>query len=268
MVHALSAFLDFCYLVRRSVIDEVALDAIDNALARFHRNCIAFCAIRPGGFSLPRQHSHKHYRHLIQLFGAPNGLCSSITESKHIKAVKELWRCSSHFEALGQMLLTNQRIDKLAACRVDFKECGMLLGSCAALIVPPEPAPNLLDVPVNLNDGDSDPADGPRIFAQVILAKKKGMPVFLCLLFCNHDLCMIQHLVIHTIYSNSPPQSIAPNSQFLSDIFSLINFTHIHHYLDLKLSLTNALTFVAKFPSSNRPLPCFLPQVTNRGQVA
>jgi len=63
----------------------------------------------------------KHYRQLVQLYGAPNELCSSITESKHIKAVKEPWRRSSHFEALGQMLLTNHRLDKLAACRIDFK---------------------------------------------------------------------------------------------------------------------------------------------------
>ncbi|KAJ7913803.1 hypothetical protein B0H13DRAFT_2004115 [Mycena leptocephala] len=46
----------------------------------------------PDGFCLPRQHSLTHYRYLSQEFGAPNGLCSSITESKHIKAVKEPWQ--------------------------------------------------------------------------------------------------------------------------------------------------------------------------------
>ncbi|KAG1903541.1 uncharacterized protein F5891DRAFT_1185154 [Suillus fuscotomentosus] len=67
---------------------------------------------------------------MIRLFGAPNGLCSSITESKHIKAVKEPWRCSSRFKALGQMLLTNQHLDKVAAAHADFEACGMLCGSC------------------------------------------------------------------------------------------------------------------------------------------
>ena len=62
-------------------------------------------------------------------FGAPNGLCSSITESKHIKAVKQPWRRSSHYEALGQMLLTNQHLDKLAAAHVNFTHCGMLDGT-------------------------------------------------------------------------------------------------------------------------------------------
>lgn len=71
-----------------------------------------------------------HYARGIHLFGAPNGLCSSITESKHIKAVKEPWRRSSRFNALGQMLLTNQRLDKLAASHNDFKSRGMLKGTC------------------------------------------------------------------------------------------------------------------------------------------
>jgi len=72
---------------------------------------------------------------LIHAFGAPNGLCSSITESKHIKAVKEPWRRSSRFEALSQMLLTNQRLDKLAATRVDFADRGMLQGTCLSAVL-------------------------------------------------------------------------------------------------------------------------------------
>ena len=55
----------------------------------------------------------KHYPHLIRQFGAPNGLCSSITESKHIKAVKRPYRRTNRFQALGQMLLINQRLNKL-----------------------------------------------------------------------------------------------------------------------------------------------------------
>jgi len=54
----------------------------------------------------------------------------SITESKHIKAVKKLWWHSSHYKALGQMLLTNQQLDKLTASHVDFADCGMLVGTC------------------------------------------------------------------------------------------------------------------------------------------
>ncbi|KAG6330860.1 hypothetical protein ID866_8231 [Astraeus odoratus] len=56
-----------------------------------------------------------HCHEFIELFSMLNGLCSSITESKHIKAVKEPWHQLSHFKALGQMLVTNQHLDKLSA---------------------------------------------------------------------------------------------------------------------------------------------------------
>ncbi|KAF8267178.1 hypothetical protein EI94DRAFT_1701204 [Lactarius quietus] len=51
----------------------------------------------------------------------------------HLQAhqgVKEPWQRSNRFEALAQMLLINQRLDKLAASRVNFAKCGMLEGMC------------------------------------------------------------------------------------------------------------------------------------------
>lgn len=65
---------------------------------------------------------------MIHLFGAPNELCLSITESKHIRAVKEPWRRSSRHKALGHMLITNQCLDQLAAAHADFASRGMLDG--------------------------------------------------------------------------------------------------------------------------------------------
>ena len=89
-----------------------------------------FAPIRgKNGFSLPRQHAIVHYPALIRLFGAPNGVCTSITESKHIRAVKEPWHCSNQNAALFQMLTTNQRLDQLSAARDDFTERGMLNGT-------------------------------------------------------------------------------------------------------------------------------------------
>lgn len=131
MIRALRAFLDFCYLARRNVLDTQSLAAMQDALDRFHqyREIFRTCGIC-SSFNLPRQHSLTHFIQMIRAFGAPNGLCSSITESKHIKAVKKPYRRSSHYEALGQMLLTNQRLDKLAAARVDFQRRGMLNGTC------------------------------------------------------------------------------------------------------------------------------------------
>ncbi len=128
MVRAFAAFLEFCYLVRRDVIDDDVVIEIGNALGHFHKERVIFeeVGVRASGFSLPRQHSLKHYKNIILQFGAPNGLCSSITESKHIKAVKQPWRRSNRYKALHKMLVTNSRVDKLAAARVLFDTHGLL----------------------------------------------------------------------------------------------------------------------------------------------
>ncbi|KAJ3576939.1 hypothetical protein NP233_g73 [Leucocoprinus birnbaumii] len=120
MVRTLAAFLDFCYLVRRSSHSETALKQIRAALQKFHRD-------------VPRQHSLSHYFEVIQLFGSPNGLCSSITESKHIKAVKQPYRRTNKNQPLGQMLIINQRLDKLAALRAKLESQGLLTRSLAAV---------------------------------------------------------------------------------------------------------------------------------------
>ena len=132
IVRTFRAFLKFCYFVQRDEVNEDILNKIDEALERFYhyRKVFRTSGVRPEGFNLPQQHATKHYRPHIELFGALNGLCSSITESKHIKAVKEPWRRSNRNQPLGQMLFTNQRLDKLAASRADFKRRGMLEGTC------------------------------------------------------------------------------------------------------------------------------------------
>lgn len=133
MIQALHAFLEFCYLARRNVHTNRTLRKMKAALEEYHHHREIFEKYGKReelGFNLPRQHSMLHYIDLIVSFGAPNGLCSSITESKHIVAVKEPWRRSSRYKALGQMLLINQRLDKLAAARVYFETRDMLRGSC------------------------------------------------------------------------------------------------------------------------------------------
>ncbi|KAG2029184.1 hypothetical protein BDR03DRAFT_936876 [Suillus americanus] len=135
IIRAFSAFLDFCYIVRRKALTEDDLMQLQDALDCFHqyREVFKTTGVRLT-FSLPRQHSLQHYAQMIRLCGAPNGLCSSITESKHIKAVKEPWCRSSRYKALGQMLLTNQRLDKIAAARSDFEARGMLHRSSPAFM--------------------------------------------------------------------------------------------------------------------------------------
>lgn len=179
MIRAISAFLDFCYLVRRPTVTQTTLQNIQDALDRFHRYRPIFqkTGVREHGpkeFSLPRQHALKHYIEHIISFGAPNGLCSSITESMHIHAVKKPWQRSSRFKALEQILLVNQRLSKLAAIRRSFEKCGMLQDDChvsalreVRLAAPgPETGPG---DPANEND-DCGPVDGPQVLNHVVLA--------------------------------------------------------------------------------------------------
>ncbi|KAJ6623870.1 hypothetical protein B0H10DRAFT_1785684, partial [Mycena sp. CBHHK59/15] len=163
IVEAISAFLDFCYLVRRADFEESTLDAVDNSVKKYHAHREVFrqVGVRPHGFSLPRQHSMTHYRTNIEDFGAPGGVCSSITESRHITAVKKPWRRSSRYEALSQMLLTNQRLDKLAAARADFVERGML-------------PPTFIPVPdKEIEDEEAEAIDDARVEGSVILARRR-----------------------------------------------------------------------------------------------
>lgn len=90
MVMAIAALIDFCYLVRHSHIDEANLQALVKALVYFHGHQQIFsdCGVYSEVISLPCQHALKHYHHHIEEFGAQVGLCTSITENKHIKAVK------------------------------------------------------------------------------------------------------------------------------------------------------------------------------------
>jgi len=113
-----------------------------------------------------------HYVESIALFGAPNGLCSSITETRHISAVKKPWRRSSRFNALAQVLVTNQRLEKLSARRQDFTRRGMLSGSPYAevrrelsrLWAPDPEDLQRVDVPS-------------EVLNHVVLAKSKGTPI-------------------------------------------------------------------------------------------
>ncbi|KAG6826062.1 hypothetical protein H0H92_001275 [Tricholoma furcatifolium] len=200
IVRTVAALIDFCYLVRRDVIDEDTLVQIDNALKKFHQYREAFREVRPEGFSLPCQHSLVHYIYAITQFGTPNGLCSSITESKHIKAVKQPYRRSNKNNPLGQMLITNQRMSKLEAARIDFTTRGMLPGSSLPLALlfgqdtnatidrspPVLPQIPLLAQPQNSGDGEdgNDAGEvqepqvlGPKSMLEISLAKSFGASV-------------------------------------------------------------------------------------------
>jgi hypothetical protein len=178
IIKCLVSFLDACYIARRQDINSDALDSMCTLIDQFkrYREVFRLSGVRPAGFALPRQHSLFHYRQQIEDFGAPGGLCSSITESRHITAVKKPWRRSNRYHALGQMLLTNQRLDKLAAMRSDFISRGMLPGGHAS-------GRNISHVfrPGVIGDADVDdagPAMEENVLGNVVLAHTRGTSFF------------------------------------------------------------------------------------------
>jgi hypothetical protein len=183
MVMCLAAFMEACYITRRQDINTTALDSLDHTLDKFKelREVFRETGVRPDSFSLPRQHSLFHYRRQIEDFGAPGGLCSSITESRHITAVKKPWRRSNRYEALGQMLLTNQRLDKLSAMRSDFSSRKGFTGLHAELEahLPQVPhPPHVISEVDEDEDKDDDGAVEENILGHVSLARTRGMITF------------------------------------------------------------------------------------------
>jgi hypothetical protein len=77
----------------------------------------------------PQQHALSHYVHSIKLFGALNGLCSSITESKQIDSVKKPWRNSSRNAPIFQMMTRISRLEKISSLTSYLTSLGMMWGS-------------------------------------------------------------------------------------------------------------------------------------------
>ncbi|KAG2005607.1 hypothetical protein CC2G_001999 [Coprinopsis cinerea AmutBmut pab1-1] len=199
MVKCLVSFMDACYIFRRNGITVSALETAKIRLAEFHALREVF--VKEGTrshCSLPRQHALSHFIDAIRNFGAPNGLCSSITESRHISAVKEPWRRSNRNDPLLQMLQTIVRLDKMAALRRKLMHHGKLEGTTAMYMAMDEgEMAEKRDVGnEEMVDGDSDddegvgadgiddrvddvaPAAGPRLASSVLLSRtrERGYP--------------------------------------------------------------------------------------------
>ena len=121
--------MNACYIARRNAIDSPSLEHFREYVQTYHdlRDVFVEAGVRVD-VSVPRQHALSHFHHAIQQFGSPNGLCSSITESKHIPTAKDTWRRSSKNNPIGQMVKTIQRMDKMSALHQRFEENGMLDG--------------------------------------------------------------------------------------------------------------------------------------------
>ncbi|TFY56705.1 hypothetical protein EVJ58_g7473 [Rhodofomes roseus] len=132
IVRAIRWYLEYAYIIRHPEQTDDTLRRADEAWTHYRqfREIFRVAGVRDDGFSIPRQHAQMHTSRHTHNFAALYGLCTSITENKHITAVKKPWRRSSRYKALGQMLRTNERLEKLAAARVDFTVRGMLEGTC------------------------------------------------------------------------------------------------------------------------------------------
>ncbi|KAF8257450.1 hypothetical protein EI94DRAFT_1774442 [Lactarius quietus] len=147
-------------------------DLILDTLDRFHEHCEVFheLSVVPDGFSLPCQHSISHYPFLITQFRAPNGVCSSITESKHKTAVKDAFHQSNQNKPMGQMLVTNQHIDKLAAACIDFASRGMLDGP-SVVVSRVSPQPEQHNEELDEAGAVNDIVDEPESYSEISLVK-------------------------------------------------------------------------------------------------
>jgi hypothetical protein len=143
------------------------LEHFQQCIEKFHELCDAFitCGVCEK-LSLPCQHAFNHYYYLIQSFGSPNGLCSSITESKHIKAVKNPWHRSSHFKVIAQIVVTLLWLHQMAAAHQHFTSQGMLKGTTTTYMV------GVMDG--EDPQGDLTPRESEQSFPG---ADKEGIPV-------------------------------------------------------------------------------------------
>ncbi|KAH9986315.1 hypothetical protein BJV74DRAFT_878515 [Russula compacta] len=226
VVKCLSAFLDFCQIACHNAITSDALNQLKDTLDHFHyywEFFIGTAGINRDFISLPRQHSllhylmnhadvlSQHYLHSIRLFGSLNGLCSSITESKHIKAVKEPWRCSSRYNALVQMLRTLCRLDKLAAVRWAFLELGMMdgttVGYAAMIQAGGEPQPRAVEAMDE--DDNNGPIAGPKTLSSVILSQvpAQGYPTSVKALAAHIEQPQLPELLWCFLYDQLNPDA-------------------------------------------------------------
>jgi len=67
MMRAIRAFLEFCYIARRNVIDTKSLKELEDALSHFHQHHTIFeeCSMHTKGFNLPCQNFLIHYIALV-----------------------------------------------------------------------------------------------------------------------------------------------------------------------------------------------------------
>ncbi|KDQ16594.1 hypothetical protein BOTBODRAFT_54024 [Botryobasidium botryosum FD-172 SS1] len=204
IIRTLRYFMDFYYILQRKSHNEDMLPELSSALTDFHitREVFRTSGVRPTGFSLPREHSLAHHADMIPEFGSPMGYCSSITEAKHIIAVKEPWRRSNRNDPVSQMVQTNERLDKLEAAHADYTARGMLRGTAyMAALAEVARTPNQVDV--EGEDDDGGPLFDPDVLADVRLAQRSLDALGAFIDFPNLHVC-IRRFLFSELHPNDP----------------------------------------------------------------
>lgn len=128
MMSCIVAFLEVCYLARQ---DEISasdldisvsdLDLIKSELSRFYhlRQIFIATGVR-SSLSLPWQHALFHYLDSILPFGSPNGLCSSITEEKHIEGAMAMIKSEQPSSSNGQDCHSNGEVGCDQGCILEI----------------------------------------------------------------------------------------------------------------------------------------------------
>ncbi len=122
-------------------------------------------------------------------------------ESRHITAVKKPWRWSNRYNALSQMLLTNQWLDKLSALRSELAVHG--------LVTPNHPPP--LD-PFDLDEENVGAVDD-QVLTEVKLASTKGKITSVTTMIHYLSLLLSQSMLIPKASNISQPIQTTPICQ-------------------------------------------------------
>lgn len=115
LVAAVRSMLDFVYLAQYPVHSTQTLDALENALVRFHENKTVFVdlGIRLD-FDLPKLHFCQHYRELIENLGTADNFNTEYTERLHIDMAKDAYRATNKKDEYDQMTVWLERKEKVS----------------------------------------------------------------------------------------------------------------------------------------------------------
>ena len=101
---AVRALLDFMYLAQYSVQTTATLNALKDALCRFHEEKDIFVELGVREhFNIPKFHSLAHYQRSITLFGSADNYNTEQSERLHIDLTKNMYRATNFKDEFKQM---------------------------------------------------------------------------------------------------------------------------------------------------------------------